>query len=134
MLGCRRADQCQSGEQRVKGQSLRRRMGFALNGLQLTFRRERSFRTQLLGALAVLVLLVVTRPAPLWWAVLILTAGFVLVTELLNSALETLIDHLHPEQHPEIGAVKDMAAGAVLVSSLIAVAVALFFVLAQLDF
>ena len=118
----------------MKGQSLRRRMGFALNGLQLTFRRERSFRTQLLGALAVLALLVVTRPAPLWWAILILTAGVVLVTELLNSALETLIDHLHPDQHPEIGAVKDMAAGAVLVSSLIAVAVALVFVLAQLDF
>ena len=35
----------------------------------------------------------------------------------MNSALERLIDHVHPEIHPEIGFVKDMAAGAVLVIS-----------------
>lgn len=37
--------------------------------------------------------------------------------EALNSAPERLIDHLHPEIHPEIGIVKDMAAGAVLLLS-----------------
>ena len=56
-----------------------------------------------------------------------LTVGLVLVTELVNSALETLIDHIHPDQHPEIGAAKDIAAGAVLVSSLVSLAVALIF-------
>ena len=53
--------------------------------------------------------------------------GLVLVAELLNSALETLADHLHPEQHPEVGAAKDIAAGAVLVASAVALVVGLAF-------
>jgi diacylglycerol kinase len=32
----------------------------------------------------------------------------------MNAALETLVDHLHPDIHPQIRVVKDMAAGAVL--------------------
>ena len=55
------------------------------------------------------------RPAPLWWALIALVSGLVLAFELMNAALEKLIDRLHPERHPEIGAAKDMAAGAVLV-------------------
>jgi undecaprenol kinase len=53
----------------------------------------------------------------------------VLVAELLNTALEELIDHLHPGQHPAMGRAKDMAAGAVLVASLFAVAVGVAWVL-----
>lgn len=113
----------------MKGQSFIKRLGFALRGLTLAARREKSLRTHLLAFAAVLAVLGVTHAPPLWWAILLLTAGFVLVTELLNSALETLIDYLHPEQHPEIGAAKDIAAGAVLVASLIAVVVAIAFVL-----
>jgi undecaprenol kinase len=46
-----------------------------------------------------------------------------LAAELLNTALERVIDHLHPESHPSIKIAKDCAAGAVLVLSLAAVAV-----------
>ena len=111
----------------LKGQGFGRRARFALNGLKLALARERSIRTHLLAAAAVLLILLVTRPAPVWWAVLALAVGLVLVAELANSALEALIDHLHPAQHPEIGAAKDIAAGAVLVASGIAVAVGLAF-------
>jgi diacylglycerol kinase (ATP) len=54
-----------------------------------------------------------------------LAVGLVLVAEMANTAIETLADHLHPGQHPEIGVVKDVAAGAVLVASLVAVVVGL---------
>ena len=64
----------------------------------------------------------------LWWAVLGLAVAAVLMAELFNTALETLIDHVHPEQHPEIGAAKDIAAGAVLIASAAAVVVAVAFV------
>ena len=111
----------------MKGLEFGRRARFALNGLKLAVSRERSIRTHLLAAAAVLLLLLVTRPAPLWWALLGLAVGLVLVAELLNSALEALVDHLHPAHHPEIGAAKDIAAGAVLVASAIAVIVGLAF-------
>ena len=70
------------------------------------------------------------QPAPLWWALVALISGLVLAFELMNAALEKLIDRLHPERHPEIGAAKDMAAGAVLVLACAAVAVAVALVLA----
>lgn len=112
----------------MKGQSFVRRLAFALHGLRQALRRERSLRSHLLSCTALLGVLLLTRPAPLWWALLALAAGLVLVAELFNSALETLADHLHPGQHAQIGVAKDIAAGAVLVASAIAVLVGLAFV------
>lgn len=44
-----------------------------------------------------------------------LVIALVLAAELMNSAIEALADHLHPDLHDEIRAVKDMAAGTILV-------------------
>jgi hypothetical protein len=44
--------------------------------------------------------------------------------EVINSAFERLIDHLHPELHSEIGFIKDMAAGSVLLISIGALVIA----------
>jgi undecaprenol kinase len=111
----------------MKGQSFGKRLRFAIDGFYLAFCREHSFRIQLLAGAGVLVALLLMRPSPVWWAIGALTVGLVLVAELFNTALEVLADHLHPEQHPEIRAVKDIAAAAVLVSSVIALLVAVAF-------
>ena len=108
----------------MKGQSFGRRLGYALAGLRSALGREASFRTQLALAAAVLVALAIVRPAAIWWAVCALAIGLVLVAELLNSALEALADRLHPEQHPEIRMVKDLAAAAVLVAAATAATIA----------
>ncbi len=57
------------------------------------------------------------------WAALLLTCGAVLSLEAVNTAIERLCDKLSPEQDPKIGAVKDIAAGAVLISAIVAAAV-----------
>lgn len=98
----------------MKGQTFLRRLGFAVNGLALAFRREASVRIQVLAAVAVTAVLLVLQPPAIWWALYGLVVGLVLVAEMINTALETLADRLHPEQHSEIGAAKDIAAGAVL--------------------
>jgi undecaprenol kinase len=81
-------------------------------------------KIQVAAAAAALAFMAWRRPAPLWWAVVLLTIGFVLAAELANTAVEHLADHLHPEQHPSIKAVKDCSAAAVLVASVIALGVA----------
>ena len=58
--------------------------------------------------------------------------SLVIAAELINTALEQLADHLHPEQHPRIKIVKDCAAAAVLILSAGALWVALMMVLAAL--
>jgi diacylglycerol kinase (ATP) len=112
----------------MKNQSLFYRLGFALTGLGTTWRTENSFKTHVVATVAVLGVLLWLKPAPLWWAIAALTIGFVLAAEVFNTAVEGLVDHLHPEQHPAIKVVKDCAAGAVLVASIAALGVAAAFV------
>ena len=73
----------------------------------------------------VVAVLVVFRPGPLWWALVMLASAGVIAAELLNTAIEHLADHLHPQLHAKIRIVKDCAAAAVLVAALGALAVAL---------
>lgn len=108
----------------MKNRSLFGRIGFALAGWKAAWRRERSFRTQTLLAACAALALLILQPPPVWWALVAVTCALVLALELINSALEGLIDLLHPEIHPEIKAIKDMLAGAVLMISCAALAVA----------
>jgi diacylglycerol kinase (ATP) len=112
----------------MKNQSFARRLTFALAGIRTAWRTESSFKFHVAAVIAVLAALLWWQPAPLWWAILALVVGVVLAAELCNTAIEHLADHLHPEHHPQIKIVKDCAAGAVLVTCLAAVAVAVVFV------
>jgi len=107
-----------------KNLSFARRLRFALAGLAHALRAERSLQTQATVFLLVVIALVVLRPAPVWWALVILASAAVLAAELFNTAIEHLADHLHPELHPSIRIVKDCAAGAVLLAAAGAVGVA----------
>lgn len=111
----------------MKGRGFVERLGFAWCGLRLALHRERSVRTHAMALVALAGALLVLKPSMIWCALLGLAAGLVLVAELLNSALETLADRVHPERHPDIAAAKDIAAGAVLVASVLALGVALAF-------
>ena len=75
--------------------------------------------------------LLVLRPEPVWWALVAVTIALVMALELLNAAIEGVIDLLHPGLHPEIKVIKDMVAGAVLLMSFAALAVALAMVVAS---
>jgi undecaprenol kinase len=101
-----------------KNRTFRLRLGFALSGIRIVARRERSFRAQVRLGLAALSGAALLRPPLVWLAILALAAAIVLALEAMNGALEYLIDHLHPSQAEEIGRAKDAAAGAVLIASL----------------
>jgi diacylglycerol kinase (ATP) len=111
------------GTTTTKNQSILRRMRFAWAGLTCGLRSESSLRIQTIAFVAVLAALVIFRPEPLWWALTLLASAGVIAAELFNTAIESLVDHLHPEIHPNIRMVKDCAAAAVLVASAGALAV-----------
>src|SRR3954467_15665265 len=98
-----------------KNQSFFARLKFAWAGVAHAIRAEHSIRFQSCAFVLVLIALVVFRPEPEWWAIVIVTSAAVISAELFNTALEHLADHLHPEVHPSIRIVKDCAAAAVLV-------------------
>ena len=102
----------------MKNAAFLARFGYALAGIRIVWRREKSFRTQCALALAALAATWVLRPGAAWTALILLAIGLVLALEMANAALEYLIDRIHPEIAEEIGFAKDAAAGAVLVASL----------------
>ena len=59
------------------------------------------------------------------WVAVILAAGLVWTAEALNTAIEYVADLAHPDEHPEVKKLKDLAAAAVLFASLAALAVGL---------
>lgn len=82
---------------------------------------ERNFRLQLMIAVVAVILGVLLR-FPVWkWGTLLLTIALVLTAEMINSALESLVDLVQPQKHPLAGQAKDIAAGAVLIASIISV-------------
>jgi diacylglycerol kinase (ATP) len=108
----------------LKNQSFLARLRFAMAGIAGGLRAEHSLRFQLLAFLGVVTVLFIFRPEPIWWGLVALASAGVISAELFNTAIEHLADHLHPEMHPKIRIVKDCAAGAVLIASLGAIAVA----------
>lgn len=111
----------------MKRQKFSKRFKFAWDGIVVTFNNEASFRWQLLMAFGAILILIIFKATPIWWGVFLLAIGGVLATELINTAIETLSDLLHPNQHPAVKILKDCMAGAVLVFSLVAVAVLIAF-------
>jgi undecaprenol kinase len=114
----------------MKNRPFLERLGFAIVGMAAAWRRERSFRTQVMIGIAATVFTAVMAPSLIWAAVVALSIALVLALELFNTALECVIDHLHPENAPEIKLAKDIAAGAVLVASVGAVCVGALMVVA----
>jgi diacylglycerol kinase (ATP) len=100
-----------------KNQPFWLRLRCAMAGVAAGLRSEHSLRYQAVALAGAIVVLGVFRPEPVWWALVALSSGAVISAELLNTALEHLTDHLHPDSHPQIRVVKDCAAGAVLVAS-----------------
>ena len=89
---------------------------FSMAGLRAAWRHEASFRQELLLA-------VVLVPTGLWLgqtaverALLIGSCLLVLIVELLNSAIEAVVDRIGLEPHPLAGQAKDLGSAAVLLS------------------
>jgi diacylglycerol kinase (ATP) len=102
----------------MKNQPLYARMGYALAGLRAALRTEASIRIEAGVLVLWIAVLCWLQPAAVWWALSIGSLALIIAVELLNSALEAVLDRLHPERHPAIGMAKDMAAGAVFLSVL----------------
>ena len=95
-----------------------RSLRFAWTGIRTLARDEQSFRIQLLVAAVLTVLIFAFRLSRAESALLVVVAAFTLVLELLNGAVERLVDLFKPRVHAYAEQIKDMMAGAVLVSSI----------------
>ena len=102
-----------------------RSFGYAWNGLKSCIGHEPHLDFHLLAAVIVTVcgwLLGISR---MEWIAVTLCIGMVIAAELFNTAIEKLTDLVSPEWNALAGKVKDVAAGAVLVTAIAAAVVGL---------
>ncbi len=92
---------------------------FAIQGFRTAIATERNIKVMLaVGACAVVAGLALQLDL-LSWAIVLLCCGVVIMAELMNTAVETVVDLVSPEFHPLAGRAKDIAAAAVWVLSVI---------------
>jgi diacylglycerol kinase len=91
--------------------------GFAFRGIARVL-KEQNFRIQLLAALISILLGFILKISCAEWVCITLCIGFVLCLEMVNTAIESTIDLLHPDWNEKAGTIKDISAGAVLIASI----------------
>lgn len=103
---------------------LRNSLTRAAVGLARLIRDERNARIHTVATIIVFVAAITLRVNRIEAAILFIAIIMVFSMEIINTAIEDLCDHLHPQQHARIARIKDATAGAVLISAIIAAVVA----------
>ena len=92
-----------------------------LRGLAGAYQFDQSFRMEIWGSLIfVFVGWLIWPLEPLELILLVLSYGLILITELINTSVERMLERLHPEIHDLVGQSKDIASAAVLVAFVVA--------------
>lgn len=106
---------------------------YAWQGVSYAFRTQRNFRIHtVIGGLAVS-LAIGLHLSPVELAIISLTCGVVMTLELINTALESVVDLTVQQTYHELAKIaKDCAAGAVLISALTSMLVAIYLLLPPL--
>ena len=90
----------------------------AIRGILDTYRSERNFKIHFICSLLVVVLGFWVRLSAADWRWIVGCIALVFSLELLNTAIEAVVDLVSPEYHPLAKKAKDAAAGAVLIGTI----------------
>lgn len=117
---------------REKKNPLHRSFGYAFAGIFAGIRKERNMKIHCAAAVAVTAAGLFFRIAVWEWCVCFLLFGLIMALELVNTAVEAVVDLVTEERKPLAKLAKDTAAGAVLIAALMAAAVGVLIFLPRL--
>jgi diacylglycerol kinase len=105
---------------------------YAGTGLKTAWQKEPNFRFHLLIAAIAVVLGFLLGLSEIEWVVLVFIIAWVLVLELVNTAIEAIVNLVSPDIRPEAKLIKDTSAAAVFLSAMGAVAIGLIMFLPKI--
>lgn len=103
--------------------SFRASFSFAIQGIVHALKKERNMKFHAAAAAAVFIAAALLNLELVRWLFLLLAVTLVISAELMNTAVEAVVDLVSPEAHPLARIAKDTAAGAVLVCAVFAAVV-----------
>ncbi|MCP1438666.1 diacylglycerol kinase (ATP) [Erwinia persicina] len=95
--------------------------GYSWKGLRAAWQHEAAFRQEVVAAVVAIIIACWLDVTPLARVMLIGSVALVVIVEILNSAIEAVVDRLGNEFHELSGRAKDMGSAAVLLAILLAV-------------
>lgn len=104
----------------------------AFDGFLHVIREHPNFRFHLLATVCVALLGVYLRINAIEWLILVFTVNMVLVAEMINTAIESMVDLITLEHRQDAKIAKDVSAAMVLVSAVFAVVVGIFIFLPKI--
>lgn len=108
-----------------KKKPLYKSFGYAFAGIFACVRQERNMRIHLTAAILVVAAGTILRISAMEWMICLILFGLVMSLEMVNTALEAAVDLVTQEKQPLAKKAKDAAAGAVLVSAMMAAVIGL---------
>jgi undecaprenol kinase len=96
---------------------------FAFAGIRIAIQQEKNIRFHLLISVLVIILASILSLSQIEWIILLLVISGMLVLEMLNTAIERIVDLVTLDYHPLAKQAKDVAAGAVLIFAIAAIIV-----------
>ena len=110
-------------KERARDKRLVDSFNFAIEGLISSLKNEKHMKVHILAAIIIVILAIIINASKVEILIISLSVSFVLITELVNTAVEAIVDLVSPERHPLAKLAKDVAAGAVLVAAINALCV-----------
>ena len=94
--------------------------GYSWKGLRAAWQHEAAFRQEAVMALVAVVVACWLDVDAITRVLLIGSVALIIIVEILNSAIEAVVDRIGSELHPLAGRAKDMGSAAVLLSIILA--------------
>lgn len=104
---------------------------FAIVGFLVVLKEERNLKIQLIVFLLLLFFGYLLRFKPIEWSVVLLSSSIVIVSEMVNSVIERIMDYVNPEFDNKIKVIKDISASFVLVACFFSVIIFLILLLSR---
>ncbi|SEA39031.1 diacylglycerol kinase (ATP) [Desulfuromusa kysingii] len=95
--------------------------GYSILGIKAAVKHEAAFRQELLLAIILIPLAFWLDVEPSQRVLMVATLFLVMIVELLNSAIEAIVDRIGPEKHELSGRAKDLGSAAVMGSLILSV-------------
>lgn len=105
---------------------------YAVSGIAHAFKTERHFKIHVTAALIVILFAYILSVTRIEWLFLLIVISSTITLELVNTAIENVVNLITAEHHPYAKAAKDIAAGAVLISAITSVIIGLIIFIPRL--
>jgi diacylglycerol kinase (ATP) len=119
-------------KENFKNQTFIQALKNTINGIIYTYKTSRNLKVETIIGVCAIILAIVLKLSKTEWPILVITMFLVLMAEMINSAIEETVDLITEEYNDKAKNAKDIAGGAVTLTSLMSIIIGIILFLDKL--